>query len=277
MYAALTGMLICFALVVVFRVDIRMRWWAYRLRHSTDAPSRMYYTKLLASTGERAVPVLDELLTDTDAGVRSFAVALLNSLKSKQSFDLLARACRDEDHDVRRNSIFGVSLRDSPDVLPFLVLLVNDGDEETAMIAASRLEGLGHPGALAALKKLATQDPRPAVRAQAIQSLATWALTETADVLVKCLEDNAVYVGRTETERTLREALSGAAPTMAGSLDTTSPQSIVGPPGETNGSRAARVLRALAGQDFGYLGATPAAREAAIQAWRQWLAARSDS
>lgn len=277
MYGVIAGMLVCFALVVIFRVDVRARWWAYRLRKRPDAPSRLYYTRLLASVGERAVPVLDDLVSDEDAGVRSFAVALLTSLKSARSFDLLEQACRDEDRDVRKSAIFGISFRESPGVVPFLVGLAGDGDEETAMLAVSRLEAINRPTALAALKRIAIEDSRPGVRAQAIQSLATGPVAETASVLIQCLEDYAVFAGRTVTERAMRETLTGASPPMAVLLDDASNASLLGFPGETNGSRAARVLRSLTGEDFGYVGGTAEMRRLAVSQWHKWLAAHSGS
>lgn len=261
-----------FALVVVFRWEIRAWWWARCLARSADATERIYYAACLGGAGEAALPAVEGLLDSSDAGVRSHAVAVLNNVDGDESLALLERACDDDEATIRESAVLGISFRSSPGIVAILRRIADHTDEDTAMLATSRLGAIHSAETLEMLRELAVSHASAGVRAQAIQSLSAWPIADVGDVLVACLEDNTSYPSLTATERAAREILAGAAPELASRLDEQASGGVFGPVGESNGARAARVLQALSGQDFGYLESTEEARAEAIEAWRRWWA-----
>ena len=266
MIAALAVVVLLWLAVVWCRHDIRVRWWGWRLEHSTTVAGRLYYLQLLAGAGERALVVARDLLATDEAALRSFGVALANSIPGEESLALLKRACHDPDADVRESAITGLSMRPSPQVLRTLRELADHSDIETAMWATSRLTALDSPEALSILRELARTHAEVGVRAQAIDSLAEWGGDQVVDALIACLTDEAVFGRLTASQRGAAEALTHVAPHL---VEGDSVETIVGVD-QSNGARAARALRAVTGQTFGYVEAKPDARRSAVAAWREW-------
>jgi hypothetical protein len=251
--------------VVLYRQEIRVRWWGYRLRHTTELADRMYYLRLLSGAGERAMPEAERLLGLDDASVRSFAVVLVNSCPGERATRLLERTCHDEDASVRQSAIVGLSMRPSDATVRHLRALADHPDADTAMLATNQLAAINGHGAAATLCDLARQHAHVAVRAQAIDALGQVESEAAIDTLIACLEDEAVFEGLTMSRRGALEALTRAAPGLAGD----DAGDVVGM-GESNGQRAARALRALTGQTFGCLEAPRENWSACVEAWRGW-------
>jgi len=266
MIAAVAVMVLLWLLVVLSRNDIRVWWWGYRLRQCSALTDRVHYMQLLVGMGARCLPVAEDLLADEDAALRSFGVALLHPLAGEESFALLGRACHDPDAEVRQSAIIGLSLRAGVQTVPLLCELTDHVEVATAMLATSRLGMLRSPAALDALRGLACGHTQAGVRAQAIETLAEWGGDEVVDTLITCLADEVVFEGLTVSQRGAADALLHAAPHL---VEENSIEEIVGA-GCSNGARAARGLRALTGQNFGYLEAPPGERTASLEAWRRW-------
>ncbi len=279
---AIAIMLVLWLLVVINRDWIRVRWWGHQLQTAKTAADRTYYLQLLASRKRHSLPVARELLADDDAGVRSYAVALLNVMDGDDARGMLNAACADPDETVRRNAIIGLSLRSEPAVVARMSGLTDYPDECTALLAVSRLVSIGTPEALAALARLADRHPNPAVRAQAIESLGQWDGADAVGPLIECLDDDAVFTGMTESQRSALAALDavgmGAMGDMgtngaAGSADLDMKKrtaDLIASNHLTNGQRAAIALRRITDQSFGYVEAAPADRAAIIAKWRAW-------
>lgn len=268
MYLAVILLLALFAAVVVFRREIRVRWWGYRLAATTDVGERTRYLGLLTTEPERAAPVARRLLAAEDAATRSFGVALALRVPGSAGDEMLKQALHDPDSAVRQGAIIGFSIRRTPEVTPTLRKLADDADLEVALSATAALSTAGGPEALAALGELARHHPQPGVRAQAISSLAELDAPEVVPALIDCLADDAVFAGLTATERDALDALQHVAPQLSGAAEM--PRDA----GRTNGERAAVALHAVTGQDFGYLEAEPETRGAIIERWRAWQAER---
>ncbi|NOX59876.1 MAG: HEAT repeat domain-containing protein [Planctomycetes bacterium] len=272
----IVGMVIAFVFVVVYRQEIRVRWWAYRLGRVSDVADRMAYLELLASAGELSLPVADKLIQDPDAGNRSFGIVLLNALKGDEVERLLVVACNDRDASNRRSAILGLSMRRSVKTVERLADLIDELDSDSAMFVVSRLVGIDFPESFARLSRVARSHVDVGVRAQAIDALGQWSgrggSRRTVDVLIECLSDDAVFGGLTATESMAQEALAFAAPHQVGSNGA----AVVRHPGDTNGERACRVLRSLTGKSFAFLEADKADRLSAIRRWRAWYESQND-
>ena len=266
MYALLALMFLAFALVVIYRREIRVRWWGYRLAATSDLTKRTHYLGLLATEPERAAPVARDLLAADDAATRSFGVALALRVPGPAGEQLLQKALHDKDSSVRQGAILGLSVRRSATVVPTLRALADDPDLNVAMTAVEGLVTAGGDDALQALAELARHHPQVGVRAQAIAALGETRAPEAVPALIDCLTDNAVFDGLTVSEQDALDALQHVAPQME--AQTEMPRDVH----RSNAARAAIALHVITGQDFGFLDAAPEDRAAIIAAWRAWYA-----
>lgn len=272
-------MVVVFALVVGFRNDIRVRWWGYRLTNSTDVQDRMHYLSLLSGMDTKSLPVAKSLAKDPDTAHRSFGVLLLSTITGDEADRLLETACVDDDATIRKSAILGLSMRKTANTVYRLAGLIKQLDAESAMFTVSRLGGINLPDALEEISRIARSHPDVGVRAQAIESLGQWGGDEVVGPLIECLSDDEVYSGLTATEAQARDALESVAPQFA--LPGTSESKELGGDStrvaeDTNGMRAARKLRDITGQSFGYIEATPLERTPAIAKWRSWHESKSE-
>ncbi|MCA9251574.1 MAG: HEAT repeat domain-containing protein [Phycisphaerae bacterium] len=271
-------MVIAFAIVVIFRNEIRVRWWGYRLAQTSDVQDRMQYLSLLSSMDVKSLPVARTLIKDTDPANRSFGVALLSTINGDEADRLLEVACIDNDKTIRQSAILGLSMRATANTVYRLAGLIKQLDADSAMFAVSRLAGINRPESLAELTRIARSHPEAGVRAQAIESLGQWGGDDVVGPLIDCLSDDAVYSGLTATEAQAHDALASMAPQFAVSDKPGSDSSKsenTGAAKDTNGMRAARKLRDITGQSFGYLDADAAERTLAIARWRSWFESKS--
>jgi HEAT repeat protein len=193
-------MVLLWLLVILFRNDIRAHWWAYRMSRTSSQEQRMSCFLRLASLKDRAVPAVLPLLNEPDAGVRSFAVAVLHHGTSEKALHGLVTASEDADSDVRRSAIQGLALRGDPPALEALERLLREGDKRRAMMAANALGLVPAPDACRILMQAVTSHPRPGVRVEAIRALADARATEAVPALIGALTDLGVYEGMTEAD-----------------------------------------------------------------------------
>jgi HEAT repeat protein len=239
MIAAIAVMLVLFAVVVTFRREIRVRWWAHRLMATQDMHEHAYYLGLLATEPERAAAAAERLMRSDDAALRSFGVALAVRVPGSRGDALLERALHDADPAVRRGAIQGISVRPSSDVVELLRGLTDDPDIDTAMWATYSLGNTVDPAAADALRELAVNHPHAGVRAQAIMMLGQWRDEATIAALTACLDDDAVIECAVPSEQAALEALEQAAPQLASQAE------MPHEAGLSNAERAAQVLEAM--------------------------------
>ena len=87
----IVGMVAVWLVAILYRNEIRARWWAYRMASTESQVQRVGYFQRLASLGELAVPRARSLLDHHDASLRSFAVALMHPSSSDEATEGLIR------------------------------------------------------------------------------------------------------------------------------------------------------------------------------------------
>ena len=263
MTIAIVLMVIVWLAALIGRNHIRAQWWAYRLTHVEDPDTRSEYFQRLVLVGDAAVPAARNMLRSEDAGVRSFAVAVLNHTSDSLSRPLLMEAIDDPDAEVRRTAILGLSRRGpAPELVKRLVRMMQSQDAERARQAIIGLAAIGSPDATAAMIDALKPCNHVAVRAQAMESLAEAGATEAIDALIECLADDTAYAGLTESERFAREALKRIAGGSLGEGTFAAKRTI--------GDRAAYALGIICGQSFDYQSGDPESKSRAIAAWQTW-------
>ncbi len=263
MTMAIVLMVIVWLAALIGRNHIRAQWWAYRLTHVEDPDTRSEYFQRLVLVGDAAVPAARNMLRSEDAGVRSFAVAVLNHTSDSLSRPLLMEAIDDPDAEVRRTAILGLSRRGpAPELVKRLVRMMQSQDAERARQAIIGLAAIGSPDATAAMIDALKPCNHVAVRAQAMESLAEAGATEAIDALIECLADDTAYAGLTESERFAREALKRIAGGSLGEGTFAADRTI--------GDRAAHALGIICGQSFDYQSGDPESKSRASAAWRAW-------
>jgi HEAT repeat protein len=241
-------MVAAFGAVVAYRDAIRVRWWAYRLAGCDDPKERVQYAALLASRREQSLPGLRRLMASDDAGVRSVAVMVLNTIEGEAALELLVTAAGDPDAVVRRNAIVGISMHEAGAAAAALGGLVDHPDESTGMLAVSRLGGLRSEMVDVLLARLAREHPSAGIRAQAIETIEVRGGDSATEALSACLEDDAVFSGLTEGERGALEAIQSATAQGLPEGAAGETRDALGLPPMTNGERAAQAIRRLSGE-----------------------------
>ncbi len=272
-FIAIAVMIVLWLAVVLSRHTIWAHWWAYKLRESEDVPDRLYYLGRLAGLGKDSVGVARQLLSCDDVELRSYGVHLLSRVETAESKAGLLAAVADPDPDIRRLALQAYAARDGADVVTELTRLMTDPHDDVAMWAVVSLVTKHGGSARPVVIDAARRHTNVAVRVQAIQALAMVDADEAIDTLIACLPDLTVFVGRTAIEESAAMALDSASaagptgqpparPPTAGRIDN-APTHVVG-------EEAARALRALTGESFGYSAVDMDARQRAINAWRRW-------
>ncbi|UCF34890.1 MAG: HEAT repeat domain-containing protein [Phycisphaerales bacterium] len=267
-------MVLLWLLVVLFRNDIRAHWWAYRMARTADYEQRMSCFLRLASLKDRAVPAVLPLLDEPDAGVRSFAVAVLHHATSEKALQGLVTASSDSDPNVRRSAIQGLALRGDPPALESLEGLLRESDEGTAMMAASALGSVPSPDGRRVLIEAVTSNSRCGVRVEAIRALADARATEAVPALIEALTDCDIYEGVTEADTKAAAAFDAVAVQfMAREGLTESPEMIV-EKRHVVGECALEALLTITGRE-NFDGVWEQARADDLAAdWRAWWSAR---
>jgi hypothetical protein len=274
MWIAIGVLVVLWATAMLFRWEIRARWWGYRLAHAESPQSRGYYFACLASIGDRAVGAAGGLLRNPSPEIRMEAVGILHRCRSAKARGLLLEAMQDPDIDVREAAALGLALYHDHTALPELLRMLKCDQQDTALAAAVALQRIGNPEATAALLKAAragTAEGRFAsVRAQAIDSLGLLDVREAVPVLIECLTDERPVTTQPAAERALRRAIEAMGADLA--KQGIDPQSLAsGRPPVTIADVAVRALRRITGESFGFRSTDPPDRKAAVvRMYEQW-------
>ncbi len=238
----------------------------------TDSPiARGHYFARLAALRDDAVPAAAALLSDPNPQTRALGAAVLKFAKSERARDLLLAALHDSDEDVRHIAALGLAMHHDSRALGELLKLVTAGDPAGAGAAVVALGRIGGDEAVDLLIRAARSHPAIQVRGQAIDELSALGVRKAVPVLIECLSDEAALPGRPVFDRTMervREVLqetqrASSAPSARLMPAPTWPKTVA--------DLAARALRQLTGESFGFSSADPPERKrAAIQLWQQW-------
>ena len=218
LFLAVAVMVVVWLAAMLYRNEIRARWWLYRLTSlsTTDGldPHARYLARL-ASVGEAALPAAERLLQDSDTTLRSFGVTLLQRLQSPRAGELLLDASSDPDPVIRGEAVRGLGGRGD---VTSLRRIVRRDDPVAACAAVEALASVGSQEAveiiISQVRNGAARDGRAGlpVRVQAIESLGELQAGQAVEALIDCLADQTFFEGWTAAERSAAAAVAAMRP-----------------------------------------------------------------
>jgi HEAT repeat protein len=146
----------------------------------------------LAQLGEAALPAVLPLFDSPEGETRWWATRVAAGIPGPQAAAALAGALEDDDPAVRQAAALGLRLQPSSDAAAALAQHLADPDPLTARLASDALAALG-PAALPHLR-LGAHSPQPAMRINAVRSLALLKTNEAIPDLFAALEDSSTLV-----------------------------------------------------------------------------------
>lgn len=273
MIIAIGLMVVLWVFVLLARHSIWAYWYGHKLQTTTDVGERLDCLGRLVRLGDASVPIGATLTRQDDVGLRSFGVALLTALRLPKAVPHLLAAVDDPDPDIRRSALAGYAAQEGSDVTAELIRRMDDARLDVAMQATVELARNRPEEAVTPLIAAVREHREIGVRIQAIQSLAMLEADEAIDVLIDRLADPSTYTGRTAIEASAERAFQAASPSDDSAGGSASIGQLVEPV-HVVGEEAARALRSITGQSFGYRADDEPARESAIAAWREWRASQ---
>jgi len=196
--------------VMLYRMEIRAHWWAYRLQNANSAEQRQYYFACLASIGDKSLTALPQLLNDPRAEVRLCGVQLLRWCPSEQARELLLAHIADESDKVSSRAALELARRpDCNEAIPILEDMIRTSKPRAACMAVAAIERIGGPQAEAALLRQLDTADEPDQLAQVVDSLGMLASRPAIPALVGLLADERAIsilpVSQRRIERVINE------------------------------------------------------------------------
>lgn len=269
-------MILLWLTAILSRNVIRAHWWAHQLAAAESPNARLGYFYRLASLGDTAVPAVSTLLASDDAGLRSFAVAVLHHAPGDRTFQRLMQASRDVDLDVCRLAVQGLAMRREKRSVSDLASIVAASDERRAMIATAALADVGSEPAKRALIDLLRSSPHPGVRVEAIEGLETLRARGAIEPLIDALNDDAAFEGVTERGMTAVRAFEAVRADLARSSDRPEAVSLHVEDRHVVWRSARRALRTITGHSFDFTEAAVADRITVAKTWRDWWRSKAN-
>jgi len=274
MWITIAALVVLWAVAMLFRWEIRARWWGHRMAHADSPASRAYYFACLASIGDRAVGTAARLLRNASPEVRLEAVGILHRCRSERARALLLRAMSDGDADVREAAALGLALYHDRSAMPSLMKMLRSDEPNTALAAAVAMQHIGTPEAAAALietvRTRLVGERSATLRAQAIDSLGLIGDRQAVPALIECLTDERPGATQPAADRALQRAIEAMGADLAGKgFDPKSLAEIRAP--ATVADLAARALQRITGESFGFRSTDPPDRKDAVaRMYTQW-------
>ncbi len=259
--------------LVVSRAPIRIQWWEWRLRHAQTDAQRLHYFHLLGSMGPSAIGAAKSLLVDQDPSLRGMGVGILQQIDSPQTTELLRKASKDPDPQVRELAIFGLAMHRNPDVVPMLRERVWSDDVTSCRAAVAALGSYGCETSSSTLERIVREHSSALVRAEAIEQLAAMRCSDSIPILIEALDDLEPYDGSTtyeELDRVVEQWYQ-----RQHSETAEKPIEVV--KGRTVADRAGMALRQITGQTIEFDSTWDETRrnESREQWWAWWANRRS--
>ena len=269
---AVVVLLAAWAVLLAFRTPIRVRWWTWRLQRATELVARLSYAGALATYADRAVAPVGSLLDHPDQTLRLLAVDILSQARCRQVQPYLLKAMRDRDEDVRRTAALGLARWQGEQALPVLESMLSDRDELTVCAALVALQRVGSSDAASLVTAKLAADESVAVLVQAIECVHVMGSTQAVPRLLELLEDDRTVTVLPALQRQVQRFVESRPDKLAeANLPTSLPATIDF--GATVADHAARALRAITGESFGFESRDPPERRRqTIDAWRLWWA-----
>jgi HEAT repeat protein len=174
-------------------------------------------TRSLGEMGEPGVGSLLELLSDQDAGIRSYAAGTLTAFPSPAAFDALVDALADPDENVRSRAVQALGALGVPEAVEPLVPLLSDSVSHIRLGALGILAELGAEEALPVAEELAWA-PEVWIRSRAMDALGALGSPEGLSAAITCLNDEDPQVRRHAVIALLRIGSAEARPALEGVL-----------------------------------------------------------
>ena len=259
---------------LIFRTEIRSRYWASRLIQAATPMDRATPLTLLCNAGDHAWWGISTLLEHPNPEIRQYGVLILHHTQSLRSRQRLFSLLDDEDYAVRELAALGLAIQGDDSVIPDLIRIFTDGDTESAVAACIAMERLGSPAAVDALRRFNEMSLDTERAAAVIDTLAGIGSTDCVPILIRFLEDRRPCRMSPRKER-MFEQIAGMIRSNRLPISTQPAPEIESPPG-TIADRAADVLIQITSIDPKFNSELPEEqREAAAQVWREWVSEHS--
>ncbi len=161
-----------------------------------SSQERQTMTEQLGNLGASALPVLAELLHDSDPLVQERALHALTTIDADQALTYMAELLKSDTANLRMVAAQLLGGTKKPEAAQYLVPLLNDPEEVVATTAIAALIELKAEDAASRLIN-SLRDPRWRVRAAAAEALGKLEISAAADALRQLLYDNDPFVVKT--------------------------------------------------------------------------------
>lgn len=254
---------------MLFRWELRTRWWAWRITQVESREDREYYLTRLAAVADRSLDALPRLLHDPRPEVRDLGLTVLRYGTSPRAGEYLLEMLNDEDADVAGTAASLLAWRPKArEYVPQLFIAIQTDTGRPAWSAAVALGRIGGPDVEPLLLTVVHPMMEPDVRAQVIESLGLLNCGAAVPAMIDALADRRPLAttpfSQSHATRAIG-ALQGQIVAKGG--DPGAMLAAVETP--TVASVAARWLTLMTGGSFGDPTTQPADRTPEIQkAWR---------
>ena len=293
---------VCLA-AVLFRVQIRSRYWAWQVTNAGSVEQRAVPLTCLCNAGDAGRWGISVLIEHESAEVRQYGVLALQYTRSDWARESLVRLLRDPDESVRELAALGIAIQGDERVIPELMRLYVAGQTRSAVAAVLALQRMATAEAVGVLAKLAQGPGDVERRAALVDALTQLGSTGNlggvprvtcVEALLTLLDDHRSCDIPSRAEQVLSDL--GPFAFQQGSVDANvlSPTGIgsgkFAPAGKTNivntelahrsvkhtiAERAAEGLAHVTGLNPLFLSNQSASEQtAAISVWKAWIAER---
>ncbi len=206
---AIIALVLLWAVVMFFRMEIRAHWWAYRLTRVESDHERNYYLACLAAVGNKSLGAVDRLLQNPRPEVREMGVIILEHCTPGVADKRLVALLSDENEDVAIRAALALASRE--DVSSLLRTLRDcllehpGGPDRHAAVALQRIGGAEAEQALLDALPHATD---PNLRAQIIDSLGMLGSEAAVPILTDMLADERQVTILPYSQRSALQALA---------------------------------------------------------------------
>ncbi len=179
------------AVAMVFRWELRARWWAWQITRSESRENRDYYVTHLASIQDKSLGAVGLLLHDSRPEIRDAGITVLRYCESERATGRLIAMLADESPDVAGMAATTLAWRAGSRryVGQLETLLNRKGPPQWG--AAVALGRIGGPEAERALASALPNADSPAdVRAQIIDSLGMLGCRNSLGLITEALQDS---------------------------------------------------------------------------------------
>jgi len=275
----LVALVLLWLAAMLFRTDIRTRWWAYRLGQTGDPAARRYYTACLAATGSSSLSATRRLLDHPRPEVRLAALQILHHCPAPAARGILVVAIADRDDRVSDRAALELALRsDRREAVGELEAQASSSSPAIARKAVVGLQRLGEPEAEDFLLGLLRRTSDPDLRAQIIDALGLMGSRSAVPALIDCLADQRAISHPPASYRWANQAIQ--------SLESQLPAQGLDPAALRSASVAPCTVAGVAERALAWItgisGGDPNAerdqdRSEAIGRWREWHRAPVDA